>query len=209
MYKELWRERQSEQEPHLISMEFPWKKRLPLKIKFFLWTAYLNRILTNCNLIKRGRAVDPICSACILSNEDVTHLFLHCSKTLEVWEHLLRPRDSFYANIFAADSIEEWINAWPCLKFKVRNNIYEGSVGTVEFFSRKRRWWRQLLQRSKERFGTGWGFGRGGITTGSKICFSTGRCFWRYLSKSYLLFGFICNKALPCSDGDKLYSMLY
>ncbi|KAF5177868.1 hypothetical protein FRX31_032545 [Thalictrum thalictroides] len=113
MYKELWRERQSEQEPHLISMEFPWKKRLPLKIKFFLWTAYLDRILTNCNLIKRGRAVDPICSACRLSNEDVTHLFLHCSKTLEVWEYLLRPRDSFYANIFAADSIEEWINAWP------------------------------------------------------------------------------------------------
>ncbi|KAF5194144.1 hypothetical protein FRX31_016270, partial [Thalictrum thalictroides] len=64
-------------------MEISWQKQLPLKIKVFIWTTHLDRIRTNCNLLKKGKMVEPICSACRMLNEDVTRLLLYYSKSLE------------------------------------------------------------------------------------------------------------------------------
>ncbi|KAF5206933.1 hypothetical protein FRX31_003481 [Thalictrum thalictroides] len=114
MYKELWRDRQStDHEVWPFAMEVSWDKNLPLKIKFFIWTTLLGRILTNDNLIRRGKGVNPVCSECRMSNEDIPHLFLHCSRSLKVWKMILGPRQNVYEDIFAVDSLEDWLIAWP------------------------------------------------------------------------------------------------
>ncbi|KAF5202354.1 hypothetical protein FRX31_008057 [Thalictrum thalictroides] len=90
-----------------------WKKPLPLKIKLFFWTVILGRTQTVDNLITKGKIVFPICSMCKVSNETIPHLFLHYSKSLELWAYLIGHNSSLYANIFTADTVMEWLLAWP------------------------------------------------------------------------------------------------
>ncbi|OVA15095.1 Reverse transcriptase zinc-binding domain [Macleaya cordata] len=80
---------------HAQPVEFPkafiWNKHIPLKVNFFVWTAYHNRILTIDNLKKRGFILPNCCYLCGRNEETVAHIMLHCSFTSKVW-NLLLPR---------------------------------------------------------------------------------------------------------------------
>ncbi|KAF5187069.1 hypothetical protein FRX31_023343 [Thalictrum thalictroides] len=71
-----------------------------------------NRTLTLDRLINMGIALPPVCFMCGMANESTTHLFLHCSKALQLWASLIQ--SSFiFSNLFGMDSIQEWLVAWP------------------------------------------------------------------------------------------------
>ncbi|KAF5184428.1 hypothetical protein FRX31_025984 [Thalictrum thalictroides] len=89
-----------------------WCRSIPLNIKFFLWTLMLGRTLTLDRLINMGIALPPVCFMCGMANESTTHLFLHCSKALQLWASLIQS-PFIFSNLFGMDSIQEWLVAWP------------------------------------------------------------------------------------------------
>jgi hypothetical protein len=65
-----------------------WNWQIPLKLKFFIWLAGKEKILSWEALRHRGWEGPGICPLCKLESEDVHHLMVHCIFTKEVW-HLL------------------------------------------------------------------------------------------------------------------------
>jgi hypothetical protein len=54
-----------------------WKCKIPLKIKFFLWQVFHNKLQVAGNLVKRGCKGDLGC--CLRGcTESIDHLFFHC-----------------------------------------------------------------------------------------------------------------------------------
>ncbi|KAF5185372.1 hypothetical protein FRX31_025044 [Thalictrum thalictroides] len=102
---------QGHREPFPVNLV--WKREIPLKIKVFFWGVVLKRTLSIENLNRRGQSLDPICSRCRLSNETISHILLHCSKSLEVWRLILGEREDGYVRVFAADDVEECLTSWP------------------------------------------------------------------------------------------------
>ncbi|KAF5186270.1 hypothetical protein FRX31_024143, partial [Thalictrum thalictroides] len=103
---------QGEEMSH-FKAELIWSRMLPSKCKFFFWCTLLNSILTKDILNHRGQNLDLLCSMCNLGNESISHLFMHCSKALEVWYVLLQPRRRSFSNVLTADTVEELLIAWP------------------------------------------------------------------------------------------------
>ncbi|OUZ99497.1 Reverse transcriptase zinc-binding domain [Macleaya cordata] len=66
-----------------------WNHRIPPKIFFFTWTAYLNKILVLDNLQKRGHQLANACYFCLRNEECANHLLLHCPYTREIWAGIL------------------------------------------------------------------------------------------------------------------------
>jgi hypothetical protein len=65
-----------------------WHWNIPLKIKLFTWLAATNKILTWDNLQHRGWEGPNIFHLCRLDSESVTHLFIDCTFTQQVWSRL-------------------------------------------------------------------------------------------------------------------------
>nr|DAD18966.1 TPA_asm: hypothetical protein HUJ06_020429 [Nelumbo nucifera] len=67
-------------------MSLIWCKCVPLKIAFFIWSVYFNKILTKDNLLSRGVGIDS--SECVLCNradESIDHLLLHCKFSYSIY----------------------------------------------------------------------------------------------------------------------------
>jgi len=54
-----------------------WKCKIPLKIKFFLWQVFNNKLQVDLSLIKRGWKGDDKCCICDVL-ENVNHIFFDC-----------------------------------------------------------------------------------------------------------------------------------
>jgi hypothetical protein len=65
-----------------------WKSKAPMRCKFFMWLTVHRRCLTADNLARRGWPHSPVCSLCSATNEDCTHLFVHCRFTHQLWVRL-------------------------------------------------------------------------------------------------------------------------
>jgi ribonuclease HI len=81
-----------------------------LKIKLFPWLAAANKILTWDNLIHRGWEGPNICLLCRLNSESVTHLFIDCTFTQQVWRRLsfaLKLR-STWSGSSLKNCLEDW-----------------------------------------------------------------------------------------------------
>ncbi|OVA08929.1 Reverse transcriptase zinc-binding domain [Macleaya cordata] len=66
-----------------------WFNKIPLKISFFMWTSYFNKILTLDNLKKRGHHLPNACYFCLKHEETSNHILLHCQLTKEIWAEIL------------------------------------------------------------------------------------------------------------------------
>lgn len=62
-----------------------WKRKLPLKIKCFLWLCFESTILS-CD--KRGFVGPGRCVLCHMEEESVNHLFCQCSFCRGIWMDL-------------------------------------------------------------------------------------------------------------------------
>lgn len=61
-----------------------WKSKLPLKIKFFLWQVFNNRLQVAQNLIRKGWHDEATCCLCGCE-ESGDHLFFDCHLAKFVW----------------------------------------------------------------------------------------------------------------------------
>ena len=72
---------------------FPWKSiwrtKAPRRVRFFIWSAAWNKILTCDNLSKRGYTLVSWCCMCRCNGETVNHLLIHCSVARALWSWIL------------------------------------------------------------------------------------------------------------------------
>ncbi|WMV39939.1 hypothetical protein MTR67_033324 [Solanum verrucosum] len=66
-----------------------WKSRIPHKVSFFVWSMAKEAVLTQDNVMKRGRTLCSRCFLCGETSETVNHLFLHCKYTHHLWRIFL------------------------------------------------------------------------------------------------------------------------
>lgn len=71
-----------------------WEWNILPKLRLFIWLCFHNKILTWCNIQKRGFAGHGRCILCRSENEDIHHLFIHCRFVHLVWQAI---RDKVYA----------------------------------------------------------------------------------------------------------------
>ena len=76
--------------PHVV---FPWRSiwrtKAPRRVRFFVWSAAWNKILTCDNLAKRGYTLVSWCCMCCCNGETVDHLLIHCSVASALWSWIL------------------------------------------------------------------------------------------------------------------------
>jgi len=63
---------------------YVWKGKIPLKIKFFLWQIFNNKLQVAQSLIKRGWKETANCCLCGLA-ESVDHIFFQCHIAKFIW----------------------------------------------------------------------------------------------------------------------------
>ncbi|CAN1126818.1 Putative ribonuclease H protein At1g65750 [Linum perenne] len=62
-----------------------WFWRGPNKVRFFLWLAFQEKLLTNAQRLRRNLSSDASCSHCLNPNEDVLHIIRDCPAARDVW----------------------------------------------------------------------------------------------------------------------------
>ncbi|CAI0468584.1 unnamed protein product [Linum tenue] len=65
-----------------------WRSEVPMKVKAFLWLVTHERILTHDNLKRRGWNLASRCALCNSEEENIDHLFRHCSFSSKIWSIL-------------------------------------------------------------------------------------------------------------------------
>ena len=70
-----------------------WKAKIPYKVSCFTWLLAKHVVLTQENLMKRGIQLSPRCFLCGEKAETVTHLFLHCRITNQLWHLFVNKKE--------------------------------------------------------------------------------------------------------------------
>ena len=65
-----------------------WRVEVPQRVKFFLWLASQDRIMTNSNRFLRRLTDDPRCLVCGEVEENTAHILRECPAALMVWRKL-------------------------------------------------------------------------------------------------------------------------
>ncbi|CAN1787955.1 Putative ribonuclease H protein At1g65750 [Linum perenne] len=65
-----------------------WKWTGPYRIRFFLWLAAKERLLTNAARMRRGFTQDASCPFCANNEESISHILRDCSFAAETWRHV-------------------------------------------------------------------------------------------------------------------------
>ncbi|CAN1815658.1 Putative ribonuclease H protein At1g65750 [Linum perenne] len=63
-----------------------WCWKGPARVNHFLWLAAQDKLLTNCQRVKRKLTADARCTLCQANNEDVTHILRDCQFAHIAWE---------------------------------------------------------------------------------------------------------------------------
>lgn len=70
---------------------FIWNMRVALRISFFLWSLWWDRIQTINKLFSRGMSAPNRFSMCYAAEESSRNLFIHCKVAAYLWEYMLIP----------------------------------------------------------------------------------------------------------------------
>jgi hypothetical protein len=84
---------------------------LGIQIKLFFWLVLERKILTWDSLQKRGWAGPNICSLCFRDEESISHLFLACPFTLNLWKnlHYTYNLTTIWGGSSLSDCLENWL----------------------------------------------------------------------------------------------------
>ncbi|WMV47891.1 hypothetical protein MTR67_041276 [Solanum verrucosum] len=69
-----------------------WKGKIPHKVACFTWLVASQAVLTQDNLMKRGKQLCSRCFFCEAEVETVNHLFQHCKVTGKLWQWFINLR---------------------------------------------------------------------------------------------------------------------
>ncbi|CAN1250668.1 Putative ribonuclease H protein At1g65750, partial [Linum perenne] len=85
-----------------------WNWQGPNRVRFFLWLAVHNRLLTNTKHMRRHLCNDDVCSRCRAGPEDTLHVLRDCSFAKSIWQALIPTRDhqEFFTGTFLDCSSE-------------------------------------------------------------------------------------------------------
>ncbi|MBA0809502.1 hypothetical protein Gohar_025151, partial [Gossypium harknessii] len=61
----------------------------PQRVRFFLWLALKQRLLTNAERARRGLGIDGVCQVCGHGSEDIMHVLRDCPATRDIWNKLI------------------------------------------------------------------------------------------------------------------------
>ena len=75
---------------------------MPNKVKYFVWLAVQERILTNKLRVARRLTEQGNCERCGCLEEDTLHVLRDCPKSKEVW-------NNFNRNQFVFNNVKSWI----------------------------------------------------------------------------------------------------
>lgn len=92
-----------------------WYNTVPLKIRFFLWTVALDKVLT-MDVLQRKGLLTSICLLCYQNAESSDHIFLHCPFSWEVWCGCTK---DFGASFIAPQCIKDLLIGWKLNAFNV------------------------------------------------------------------------------------------
>ncbi|MBA0869940.1 hypothetical protein Goshw_005574 [Gossypium schwendimanii] len=68
-----------------------WKFQGPQRVRFFLWLALKQRLLTNAESTIRGICIDPAYGICGHESEDLLYTLSDCTTVNDIWNHLIPP----------------------------------------------------------------------------------------------------------------------
>ena len=63
-----------------------WKALVPQCVRFFLWLAGHDRIMSNSNMFSRGLTTDPSCRNCLGVEKTSLHILWDCPLARVIWE---------------------------------------------------------------------------------------------------------------------------
>jgi len=79
---------------HFRCANVVWKTWATLKVKLFLWLAFKGRLWTVERRRCHGLVAATACHLCNQAHETVSHLFVSCPFTSQIWETILRRLDA-------------------------------------------------------------------------------------------------------------------
>ncbi|WMV60154.1 hypothetical protein MTR67_053539 [Solanum verrucosum] len=119
-----------------------WKSRIPHKVSFFVWSMAKEAVLTQDNVMKRGRTLCSRCFLCGETSEPVNHLFLHCKYTHHLWRIFLSLKGiSWTMPRKVAEALLCWEEAGVHAKDRGRWRIIPGAI-----------WWAVWKERNSRCF---------------------------------------------------------
>lgn len=71
-------------------LKMSWKPKAPYKVNSFVWLLTKEAVLTHESLNKRGYQLAPRCTLCGEHAETINQLFLHCTRTDQIWRMFIR-----------------------------------------------------------------------------------------------------------------------
>ena len=103
-----------------------WKLKVPTKVLVFAWRLLRDRLPTKSNLHRRQVEItDRSCPFCRSMEEDVGHLFFHCSKIIPIWWESL-----------------SWMSIAVALPQNPRQHFLQhGSIEVAGVRSNRWKWW--------------------------------------------------------------------
>jgi hypothetical protein len=69
-----------------------WKGIVPPNVEIFCWIAIINRINTQCMLVRRGilDISESNCPICLAEKDSVDHIMLYCHKHWIIWSKIIK-----------------------------------------------------------------------------------------------------------------------
>lgn len=99
-----------------------WKTWAPLKVKMFLWLAFLRRHWTADRRIRHGLQSHTTCLLCDQEAETMEHILIRCSYSQQIWWFLLQ-RLGFATIHPGAGVIQDW---WATLRVQLPGGKRKG-----------------------------------------------------------------------------------
>ncbi|KAK1311352.1 hypothetical protein QJS10_CPA08g00583 [Acorus calamus] len=62
-----------------------WGCHIPLKVKAFMWTLYLDKVLMKLHIVTWNPGINTTCALCSVKEESAEHLFVRCVVARRVW----------------------------------------------------------------------------------------------------------------------------
>ncbi|KAA3478810.1 Beta-glucosidase 46 [Gossypium australe] len=84
-----------------------WRYQGPQRVRFFLWLASKQKLLTNTERMRRGIGQSNACALCGHEFEDMIHVLRDCPTAKDVWMHVI-PNKLMHR--FFSDSFQNWFS---------------------------------------------------------------------------------------------------
>ncbi|RZC43590.1 hypothetical protein C5167_036535 [Papaver somniferum] len=139
-----------QEEIHFTNPHILWNDIIPTKVSFFIWATLWNASPTMDVLVRRAvvpPTTDIRCKLCLMEEETISHILLHCSFVYEVWSYFLRYTGMNTAMPFTTGMcIDGWTRKWPNVRHNFIWNCLPHAIWWAVWLERNRRFFHNKSQ---------------------------------------------------------------